>query len=471
MKWLAAHTWMMVLVPLLVVILLSGYMGKPLDLLKDTEVGYLSTDTLLALHLQSEGDVRTKTVRYEAKVEDGSRVLLYLQNDSLDMPKMGDVLLVHTAVHRGGSAGDFNYGLYLRRQGIVGTCWANRANWKVIGDKEDRSLRVLARRCQYDLYNRYKMLGIEGKELGILSALTLGYREDLDADTQRAFSASGAMHVLAVSGLHTGIVWGLVVWILSLGGYCRPLYGERGRRWLMDGCAIALIWAYAFMTGLSPSVLRSALMLTFWVLSALIEQQTSRWNPLLAAAVVILLLNPLALWSVSFQLSFAAVTSIMLLAGRMQSSVLLRGKIWRYIGGLLIVSIAAQIGTMPLSLHYFGQTSNYFALTNLIVIPMAFVLLVLGIGCLAFSWCAIGEWLAAAAKWGTWLLREAVEWVETLPGSTTQLSLHAWSVVALYGAIVCAMLMIRSGKVHWWWLVGIIGCLCGVLSIELIILK
>jgi competence protein ComEC len=126
---------------------------------------------------------------------------------------------------------------------------------------------------------------------------------------------------------------------------------------------------------------------------------------------------------------------------------------------------------MPLSLHYFGQTSNYFALTNLIVIPMAFVLLVLGIGCLAFSWCAIGEWLAAAAKWGTWLLREAVEWVETLPGSTTQLSLHAWSVVALYGAIVCAMLMIRSGKVHWWWLVGIIGCLCGVLSIELIILK
>ena len=138
-------------------------------------------------------------------------------------------------------------------------------------------------------------MGIDGKELGILSALTLGYREELDKDVQRAFSASGAMHVLAVSGLHTGIVWGIVVWILTLGGWRLPLYEERWKRWVLSGGIITILWGYAFVTGLSPSVMRSALMLTFWELSGLFEKQTSRWNPILSAAVIILIINPLAL--------------------------------------------------------------------------------------------------------------------------------------------------------------------------------
>lgn len=467
MRWLAGHTWLMALLPLLIVILWSGYTGWPLDLLKDTEVDYLSTDTILSMRLLSKGDVREKTVRYEAQVEDGSHVLLYLQNDSLPMPQMDDVLLVKTAVHRGGKAGDFDYGLHLRRQGIVGTCWASRNNWQVVDHQTDYSLRAMARRCQYALHERYRQMGIEGRELAILSALSLGYREDLDKDTQRAFSASGAMHVLAVSGLHTGIVWGIVVWLLTLGGWRKPLYEERQKRWLLQGLAIVLIWVYAFVTGLSPSVMRSALMLSFWALSRLLAQYSSRWNALLAAAVVILLLNPLALWSVSFQLSFAAVLSIMLLAGRMQRQVILRGKVLQYIGGLLLVSVAAQIGTMPLSMYYFGQTSNCFALTNLLVIPMAFVLLVLGIGSLALSWCVVGEWLAVAAKWSTWVLGEVVEWIEALPYSTTQLSLSAGGAVALYGAIVCAIMMLSGEKVKWWWLIGVVGCLgCLVLSVE-----
>lgn len=467
MRWLAAHTWLIALVPLIAIIVLSGYMGKPLNLLKDTEVDYIDKDTILAMHLMSKGQERAKTMRYEAAVEGGGRVLLYLQKDSMAMPMMGDVLMVQTTVRRGSEMGTFDYGLYLRRQGVAGTCWANRRNWQVIGHKDDRSVRGLARRCQYALHERYKKMGITGKELGILSALTLGYREELDKDVQRAFSASGAMHVLAVSGLHTGIVWGIVVWILTLGGWRKPLWEEQWKRWLLNISAIVLIWAYAFITGLSPSVMRSALMLTFWALSGMLQQSTSSWNPLLAAAVIILLINPLALWSVSFQLSFAAVVGIMLVGSKIQKAVFLRGKLWQYIGGLLIVSVAAQIGTMPLTLHYFGQTSNYFALTNLVVIPMAFVLLVMGIGTLALSWCVVGEWIGTAAKWCTWLLREVVEWVEGLPGSTTQMSLSEWSVVGLYGALICGLMMLRGGKVHWWWLVGVVGGLLGVLSLEL----
>lgn len=469
MRWLAAHTWLIALVPLVAIIWLSGYMGKPLNLLKDTDVDYLDRDTILAMRLLSNAQERTKTFRYEAEVEGGGKVLLYLQKDSMPMPVMGDVLLVETQVRRGGKSGKFDYGLYLRRQGIVGTCWALRRNWQLIGHEDDMGLKGLAKRSQYFLYQQYRKMGIEGQELGIISALTLGYREDLDKDVQRAFSASGAMHVLAVSGLHTGIVWGIVMWILTLGVLYKPLWEDKFRRWLLNISTIVLIWAYAFLTGLSPSVMRSALMLTFWALSSLLEQQTSRWNPLLAAAVVILIVNPLALWSVSFQLSFAAVAGIMLFGSSMQQAVVSKGRVWQSVSGLLIVSLAAQLGTMPLTLHYFGQTSNYFALTNLIVVPMAGILLSLGFSTLAMSWCAVGEWLGWATKWCTWLLNQAVQWIESLPYSTTHMHLSEWRVIGLYGAIICGLLMMRGRKVHWWWIIGVIICLIVVLRVELIV--
>ena len=469
MRWLAAHTWLIALVPLVAIIWLSGYMGKPLNLLKDTDVDYLDRDTILAMRLLSNAQERTKTFRYEAEVEGGGKVLLYLQKDSMPMPVMGDVLLVETQVRRGGKSGNFDYGLYLRRQGIVGTCWALRRNWQLIGHEDDMGLKGLAKRSQYFLYQQYRKMGVEGQELGIISALTLGYREDLDKDVQRAFSASGAMHVLAVSGLHTGIVWGIVMWILTLGVLYKPLWEDKFRRWLLNISTIVLIWAYAFLTGLSPSVMRSALMLTFWALSSLLEQQTSRWNPLLAAAVVILIVNPLALWSVSFQLSFAAVAGIMLFGSSMQQAVVSKGRVWQSVSGLLIVSLAAQLGTMPLTLHYFGQTSNYFALTNLIVVPMAGILLSLGFSTLAMSWCAVGEWLGLATKWCTWLLNQAVQWIESLPYSTTHMHLSEWGVIGLYGAIICGLLMMRGGKVHWWWIIGVIICLIVVLRVELIV--
>ena len=469
MRWLAAHTWLIALVPLVAIIWLSGYMGKPLNLLKDTDVDYLDRDTILAMRLLGNAQERTKTFQYEAEVEGGGKVLLYLQRDSMPMPVMGDVLLVETQVRRGGKSGKFDYGLYLRRQGIVGTCWALRRNWQLIGHEDDMGLKGLAKRSQYFLYQQYRKMGIEGQELGIISALTLGYREDLDKDVQRAFSASGAMHVLAVSGLHTGIVWGIVMWILTLGGLYKPLWEDKFRRWLLNISTIVLIWAYAFLTGLSPSVMRSALMLTFWALSSLLEQQTSRWNPLLAAAVVILIVNPLALWSVSFQLSFAAVAGIMLFGSSMQQAVVSKGRVWQSVSRLLIVSLAAQLGTMPLTLHYFGQTSNYFALTNLIVVPMAGILLSLGFSTLAMSWCAVGEWLGWATKWCTWLLNQAVQWIESLPYSTTHMHLSEWGVIGLYGAIICGLLMMRGGKVHWWWIIGVIICLIVVLRVELIV--
>lgn len=459
MRWLAAHTWLLALIPLIAGILLCYYTNFPTNLLADTEVDYLDCDTILCLHLVSEGQARSKTIRYTATATDGSQLLLYLQRDSLPMPEIGDVLLVQTRVERGDTLGTFDYDHYLRMQGIVGSAWAHRRNWQVIGHQPIGGLRAIAERCQRRLHQRYIAMGIHEPELGILSALTLGYREELDKGVQQSFSASGAMHILAVSGLHTGIVWGMIVWLLTLGGLAKPLYDQRVWQCVLSILTLLALWVYAFVTGLSPSVMRSVLMVTVVEIGWIFRRDTVSINTLAAAAVIILIIDPLALWSVSFQLSFAAVAALLVVGKWLEQHIVIYGKVWRYIGGLLLVALAAQIGTLPLTLHYFGQTSNYFALTNLVVIPAAFILLVLGIGTLAMSWCVVGEWLGEATQWCTYGLRMFVEKIEGLPYSTTHIELSTLSMGFCYAAIICALMMMRSEKVRWWWLVGVVGCL------------
>ena len=466
MKWIAAHTWLLILIPLIAGILLCYHTQFPVNLLSASEVDYLDRDTALCLHLVSEGQERSKTIRYTAEAADGSRLLLYLQKDSLPQPQLGDVLLVQTTVRRGERLGDFDYGRYLRMQGLVGSAWANRRHWQQVGHEPLSGLRATAEKHQRGLHQRYQQLGVREPELGILSALTLGYREELDKHVQQSFSAAGAMHILAVSGLHTGIVWGLIVWLLTLGGLAKPLCEQRVWQTILTTVTLIVLWTYAFVTGLSPSVMRSALMVTIVEVGWLFRRNVVGMNTLAAAAVIILLIRPLTLWSVSFQLSFAAVASLILVGSWLQQHTILRGKLWQYIGGLLIMSFAAQIGTLPLTLHYFGQTSNYFALTNLVVIPVAFVLLLLGIGSLALSWCFLGEWLADAAQWCTYGLRLFVEWIEALPYSTTHIDMSAPAMGLCYGAMACAVAMMQGERVRWWWLVGVTGSLAGAIALN-----
>ena len=466
MKWIAAHTWLLILIPLIAGILLCYHTQFPVNLLAASEVDYLDRDTALCLHLVSEGQERSKTIRYTAEASDGSRLLLYLQKDSMPQPQLGDVLLVQTTVRRGERLGDFDYGRYLRMQGLVGSAWANRRHWQQVGHEPVSGLRATAEKCQRGLHQRYQQLGVREPELGILSALTLGYREELDKHVQQSFSAAGAMHILAVSGLHTGIVWGLIVWLLTLGGMAKPLCEQRVWQTILTTMTLIALWTYAFVTGLSPSVMRSALMVTIVEVGWLFRRNVVGMNTLAAAAVIILLIRPLTLWSVSFQLSFAAVASLILVGSWLQQHTILRGKLRQYIGGLLIMSFAAQIGTLPLTLHYFGQTSNYFALTNLVVIPVAFVLLLLGIGSLAMSWCFVGEWLSDAAQWCTYGLRLFVEWIEALPYSTTHIDMSAPAMGLCYGAMACAVAMMQGERVRWWWLVGVVGCLAGAIALN-----
>lgn len=305
------------------------------------------------------------------------------------------------------------------------------------------SSRKAPNNMQERLYGRLAAAGLDGDELATVGALTLGYKEALDKELKRHFQASGAAHVLAVSGLHTGIIYGVLLCLLTLGGRIKPRYENRAGRCTISLLIISVMWFYAWLTGMTPSVVRAVLMVTIFEVGRMLYRQTLSLNTIAAAAVVILLVKPTDLWSVSFQLSFTATAAIVLFAKQMESYLhrkewlgTWKGRVYDWIAGTIIISIAAQLGTWPLTMYYFGQMSNYFLLTNLIVLPLATFLVPFGLVTIALG----GSWLGVMVGKVTWALawamNHAVQWIENLPGSTVKVSVSLGMVIVYYALFI-----------------------------------
>lgn len=462
-----------VLVPLVALILLCRFAQWPVSLTRDTDFAYLDSLHTYRAVVSDYPSPRRKTQRVAAdlvSLEDSlsvsfrAKVYLYIAGDSLgraDQLVPSDTLLIRTRVKRGGMLSGFDYGEYLRMQGIVGTAYVPTYAWRRIG-----CVRVLWHpRCwQHALSERLRSMGFAPRELGTLQALTLGYKEDIDPDVKRSFQASGAAHVLAVSGLHTGVVYA-VFWLLLTGfGRWKPLYTETGKRVALSLVLLVALWGYALLTGLASSVVRSALMLTVVQVGYMCRREAISLNTLAAAAVLILLIRPRDLFSVGFQLSFAAVGAILVLVPLMQPylpykigrKAWLNGG-WRYVRDLVLVSVAAWLGTMPITAYYFGQTSNYFLLTNLLVLTLAGPAVVGGFLCLLMgSVPGMGTVVVWLAEQVVWLMNSIVAWIESLPGSVTVIRLSPVMVLLLYGAILTGALTLKRSP---WYALGAALCL------------
>lgn len=309
---------------------------------------------------------------------------------------------------------------------------------------------------QERLYGRLEAGGLKGDELATVGALTLGYKEELGKELKRHFQASGAAHVLAVSGLHTGIIYGVLLGFLTLGGRYKPLYENRSGRRALSMTVIGVMWFYALLTGMTPSVVRAVLMVTIFEIGRMAYRQAFSLNTIAAAAVLILIVKPTDLWSVSFQLSFAATTAIVALVGGGAFSInrylglsKYRDRIWGkaivYFLGIIVVSIAAQLGTLPITMYYFGQISNYFLLTNMIVLPVASFLVPSGLISIALGGSSAGVLFSKATKSLAWVMNHSVEWIESLPGSTTHVSIGL-GMVAIYYVLFIGLCAVVKGE-------------------------
>ena len=351
-----------------------------------------------------------KCERYEARELTGEQVYLSLLRDSTRaMPSYGDTVVAYTHIER-----------------ERGKSRAFAARYTVLPAKE-KTLPL-----QWRLYHRLASAGLEEDELALVGALTLGYKEDLDPEVKHRFQASGAAHILAVSGLHTGIIYGVLLWLLTLGGRLKPQYENRIGRCLISLVIITAMWGYALLTGMTPSVVRAVLMVTMVEVGRMLRRQALSLNTIAAAAVLILLVRPSDLWSVSFQLSFAATAAIVVLYPKFRYNGI---PIFRYFLSLIIVSLAAQIGTLPLTVYYFGQISTYFLLTNLIVLPIATVLVPCGLLTLLLGGCGIGMLIGKLTEALAWTMNHTVGWIEGLPGSTVPAYANG-AMVAVYYLIL-----------------------------------
>ena len=413
---LRAYPMIVLLLPLVAAILLWDHFFRTARPEGEQKYGFV---------IESAPKPTAKCERFETRTMEGYKVYLYLLRDSTKaLPSYGDTVVAKTTVEWSQQ---------------VGRAFA--ARYLVLPAKTHREP------LQKRLYGRLESAGLSGDELATVGALTLGYKDDLDPELKRLFQASGAAHVLAVSGLHTGIIYGLLLWLLTFGGRIRPMHENKWGRRAISIVIIAAMWGYAWLTGMTPSVVRAVVMVSIFEVGRMVYRQAFSLNTIAAAAVLILLVRPTDLWSVSFQLSFAATAAIVSLTPAIPLKEGRWPRVVRYIIGIIVVSLAAQIGTLAITMYYFGQISTYFLLTNLIVLPLATMLVPCGLITIALGGSAVGLLVGKVTYGLAWAMNHAVGWIEGLPGSTIAVHIGPGMVAIYYLIIISfAVFLLKSKK-------------------------
>ena len=381
----------------------------------------------------------------------GQRIIAFFQKDSAigDVQRLavGDGVRVVSRLKpitnsRRLQNGHFDYVRYQHIHGVVARTYINKDSWKrsrVSMRRLGVMQRVLIgmRSARDRLLSHNEKHNMSESAYAVVAAMTMGDRSGLTRELRQSYAASGASHVLALSGLHLGVIYGL----LSL------IFVHRRMRVLGQVLAMVAIWAYAALVGMPPSVLRSATMLTIFAFVVLTGRRQVSLNTLAFAAVVQLVVSPLSLWDVGFQMSFLAVLGIVMLnmrLGNLATPVWLSR--WRVIGwvwSLVKVSLAAQLAVAPLSMYYFGTFPCYFLLTNLVAIPLATIIVYTSIVMYALGfWVWMQGVVATFVGWMATLMNASLGFIASLPGACMYgVHINARQVWLMYALLLVAYLM------------------------------
>ena len=425
------------------------------------------TDTLQAYEgvVASQPEERAKTYRVELEIRRGEwkrqqtekrwqalsgRVIVYLDKAGVTIPRYGEVWLVSgppRPIDPPLNPGEFNYKRYLSYRNIEHQQYLRPFQRQILAVDPPNQITNLA-----TVVNRWAdsvfthQVGTRA-EYGLVNAMILGVRDDLDTELYRAYSAAGAVHILSVSGLHVGILFTVLTFLLSF-----LIKRPRGKL-LMAAIQLLILWFYALVTGFSPPVLRSAAMFTMLIIADASGRQQQLVNTLGASAFFILCFDPYALFSAGFQLSYLAVAGIGAWQSSLYQSVTFRNKWANRLWELTAVALVAQLITFPLGVFYFHQFPTYFLLANPIVIVMSELLLPLAMATLAFSWVPyVNDLLGWLLQKTAWLLNFAVTQTSQLPGAAWDgLWLSSMAMVLIYIVIICgiALLLTRNRAYLW----------------------
>lgn len=445
-------------------------------------------DTLRAYEgvVSTQPEERAKTYRVELEIRRGDfssllssassptesanwqpvtgRVIVYLDKTVGTIPRYGEVWLVSGSPHPIDpplNPGEFNYKRYLSYRNIHHQQYLRPFQRRILGyDPPNRvtQLATTVNRWADSVFIR--QVGSRA-EYGIVNAMILGVRDDLDTELYRAYSAAGAVHILSVSGMHVGILFAVLTFLLTF-----LIKRPRGKL-LMAALQLLILWFYALVTGFSPPVLRSAGMFTVLIVANASGRQQQLANTLGASAFFILCYDPYALFSAGFQLSYLAVAGI----GAWQSSLAqvftfrhkLSNKLWE----LTAVALIAQLITFPLGVFYFHQFPTYFLLANPVVMVLSFVLLPLAMATLAGSWVPyLSDVLGWCLHKTAWLLNAAVTQTSQLPGAAWDgLWLSPGATLLVYAVILCSVSLVLTRKRVYLWATCAVALLLAGLTV------
>jgi len=377
----------------------------------------------------------------------------------------GDHILLRagfTAINDNSNPHSFNYARYLKNKGISHRVFAESYDWKTISIKRSGFIRRVAIQVRDNLLNILRVNHVEGKEFAVAAALLLGYVDELDAELRNDYAASGAMHILSVSGMHVGIIYIFLEFLLGF------LNKNKPGRLLKAIVLLVFIWFYALVTGLSPCVLRSAAMLSLPILGKSLNRIPNMYNIIAASMVFILALDPFLILDIGFQLSYLAVIGIIVMYKPIYdlyvTSAWFPDKVW----SILAVSIAAQIATLPITLYIFHQFPNYFMLTNIFVVPLSSFIIYIGIGMMAVGGIpAVAALCAKVLIFLVWLLNSVIHLIEQLPWSTIQgIFISTPEMVLLYLLIAFAFLYLTVRKISFLFIFIIVTIMLNLLFLD-----
>lgn len=367
-------------------------------------------------------------------IETSGRTLLYLEKDSASMLlRTGDRIVFSpelSGIENKGNPEEFDYRKYLAYNMIFSSDYLAGDDWRLVDD-EAVGFRPKLSRLRMKLVGLLRDFGLSDDELGVMSAMTMGYSDILSDEIRHAYSSAGAMHILAVSGLHVGIIYGIIVFLLSF------IKNDK-LNWLKVLITITLIWLYALFTGLSPSVSRASLMFSLMSLGKLQKNSPGSLNAVFASMFILLVINPYNLVNIGFLLSYSAVIGIIILQPRLYAIFEVKNKFLDWIWSLTTVSVAAQLATMPLCFYYFHQFSNYFLLTNYLMIPISTIAIWTCFIFFAVSWIPyISTAVAYCLSWLAKAMNYACLTIEGLPFSTAQdIYIDVPQMILLFAIIV-----------------------------------
>lgn len=360
------------------------------------------------------------------------RIMVYVSKDSLGKEiRYGDRIIfseIPVSVPGPANPGEFNYAAYLANRGITHQVFLKTGRYEVIHDAGGNFLRKFAYQVRNGFLKLFREAGIDGREYALAAALLIGYGDLLDADQRKDFAGAGAMHILCVSGLHVGIIFVLADKLFFF------LRKRKHGSWLRPVLILLVIWFYALITGLAPSVMRAALMFSLVTIGGALNRKSHIINSVAASAFFLLLLQPSIFFELGFQLSYAAVLGIVIFQSHLKKLFIPANKFQQYIWDIIAVSMAAQIATGPISIMYFHQFPNYFLIANLIVIPLAGVLIYSGLAFIVLSKIpVIAGYAAALVVWEFKFLNSSVKLIEGLPGAVFRnINLSGLSTFLIY---------------------------------------